>query len=127
MKSKWKAIGFCGLFLCGEGVISPVFAQEKSCAEQFSLQAGAIVSDGFTGERLGRGVVAVRLSPDTVMIGWRYLPADPLRVAFNVYRDEQLLTRQPVAVSTQFFDSNPSQAEACYEVRPVVQGKEELQ
>ena len=127
MKSKWKAIGFCGLFLCGEGVISPVFAQEKSCAEQFSLQAGAIVSDGFTGERLGRGVVAVRLSPDTVMIGWRYLPADPLRVAFNVYRDGQLLTRQPVAVSTQFFDSNPSQAQSCYEVRPVVDGKEELQ
>ena len=117
MKNGWKTVLFCGLLLYMACVISSVAAQGKP-------RVGAGVSDGNAGERLGRGVVAVRLSPDTVLVGWRYLSADPLRVAFNVYRDGQLLTRQPVAVSTQFFDSNPSQTESCYEVCPVVDGKE---
>lgn len=75
-------------------------------------------------ERLGRGVVAVRTSPDTVSVGWRYLSSDPLEVAFHVYRDGKRMTRKPVAVSTQFFDRNSSTKEARYEVRPVVDGKE---
>ena len=78
-----------------------------------------------TGERLGRGVVAIRTSTDTVMVGWRYLSADPVQVGFNVYRDGHLLTPEPVRTSTQFFDRNPSSAATRYEVRPVVNGKED--
>lgn len=90
--------------------------------------AGAYAADGGSRqagvERLGRGAVAVRTSPDTVMVGWRYLSSDPLRVAFNVYRDGERLTPEPVAVSTQFFDPNASTRAARYEVRPVVDGRE---
>ena len=78
-----------------------------------------------TGEQLGRGVVAIRTSTDTVMVGWRYLSADPVQVGFNVYRDGHLLTPEPVRTSTQFFDRNPSSAATRYEVRPVVNGKED--
>ena len=78
-----------------------------------------------TGERLGRGVVAIRTSTDTVMVGWRYISADPVQVGFNVYRDGHLLTPEPVRTSTQFFDRNPSSAATRYEVRPVVNGKED--
>lgn len=117
MKNGWKTVLFCGFLLYMACVVSSVAAQGKP-------RVGAGVSDGNADERLGRGVVAVRLSPDTVLVGWRYLSADPLRVAFNVYRDGQLLTPQPVAVSTQFYDRNPSRAVARYEVCPVVDGKE---
>lgn len=90
--------------------------------------AGVYAADGGSRqagvERLGRGAVAVRTSPDTVMVGWRYLSSDPLRVAFNVYRDGERLTPEPVAVSTQFFDPNASTRAARYEVRPVVDGRE---
>ncbi len=78
-----------------------------------------------TEERLGRGVVAVRTSPDTVMVSWRYLSADPVGTAFNVYRDGRLVTPKPVAVSTQFYDYNPSRDKAVYEVRVINEGREE--
>lgn len=74
--------------------------------------------------KCGRGVVAVRMSPDTVMIGWRYLSSDPLDVVFNIYRDGVLLNPRPLSVSTQFYDGLPAECAALYEVRPVVSGKE---
>ena len=77
-----------------------------------------------TREHLGRGAVAVRLSADTVMVGWRYLSSDSLETTFNVYRDGLLVTPVPVTVSTQFFDYNPSRGKAVYEVRPVLDGQE---
>ncbi len=74
--------------------------------------------------RLGRGVAAVRVSPDTVMVGWRYLSSDAMETVFNVYRDGRLVTPVPVAVSTQFYDYNPSRKRVTYEVRPVSNGRE---
>lgn len=78
----------------------------------------------FTHERLGRGVVAVRVSPDTVLVGWRYLSSDPLHTLYNIYRDGKLVTTEPIGVSTQYYDRNVSAAQAVYEVRPVVDGQE---
>ncbi len=113
MKNNFKKILGCMLALGLGCAVEPVGAY---AADGGSPQAGV--------ERLGRGAVAVRTSPDTVMVGWRYLSSDPLRVAFNVYRDGERLTPEPVAVSTQFFDPNASTRAARYEVRPVVDGRE---
>ena len=104
---KWKTVGVGLMLSAGWG-----------------FGGSVAVSASGTGEMLGRGAVAVRVSPDTVMVGWRYLSSDPLGAAFNVYRDGLLVTPRPVAVSTQFYDYNPSRAEAFYEVRPVVDGRE---
>jgi rhamnogalacturonan endolyase len=37
-------------------------------------------------ENLGRGVIAIRASENTVYIGWRLLGTDPSEIGFNVYR-----------------------------------------
>lgn len=113
MKNNFKKILGCMLALGLGCAVEPAGAY---AADGGSRQAGV--------ERLGRGAVAVRTSPDTVMVGWRYLSSDPLRVAFNVYRDGERLTPEPVAVSTQFLDPNASTRAARYEVRPVVDGRE---
>lgn len=113
MKNNFNKILGCMLALGLGCAVEPAGAY---AADDGSRQAGV--------ERLGRGAVAVRTSPDTVMVGWRYLSSDPLRVAFNVYRDGERLTPEPVAVSTQFFDPNASTWAARYEVRPVVDGRE---
>lgn len=72
-----------------------------------------------TGEQLGRGVVAVRMTPDTVMVGWRYLSGDAPTAGFDVFRDGVKVNDKPVTVSTTFYDYNPSSAMACYMVRLV--------
>lgn len=78
-----------------------------------------------TYEHLGRGVVAVRLSPDTVIVGWRYLSSDPLHTLYNIYRNGKRINKDPVGVSTQYYDLNTSVEESVYEVRPCVDGKED--
>ena len=75
-------------------------------------------------EKLGRGVVAIRESPSTVVVSWRYLSSDPMETAFNVYRGGKKLTAQPVVTGTLFRDENSSLETAAYEVRPVLKGKE---
>ena len=75
-------------------------------------------------EKLGRGVVAIRENPSTVVVSWRYLSSDPIETAFNIYRDGKKLTSQPIVTGTLFRDENSSQKAAVYEVRPVVKGKE---
>lgn len=75
-------------------------------------------------EKLGRGVVAIRENPSTVVVSWRYLSSDPMETAFNIYRDGKKLTSQPIVTGTLFRDENSSQKAAVYEVRPVVKGKE---
>ena len=112
MKKIIRDVFACGLALCWIGATSSLSLIRKG--------------EGVTDRRLGRGLAAVRVNPDTVMVCWRYLSSDPLHTEFNVYRDGLLVTPEPVAVSTQFFDRNPSRKEAEYEVRPVVDGKETL-
>ncbi len=112
-----------GLFAVGTARPAAVRESGTGCARAGEREDAPPSS--ATGERLGRGTVAVRISPDTVMVSWRYLSSDPAGTAFNVYRDGRLVTPEPVAVSTQFYDCNPSREKAAYEVRPVVDGREE--
>lgn len=75
-------------------------------------------------EKLGRGVIAIRENESDVIVSWRYLSSDPIKTAFNVYRNGEKLTEHPVSTGTLFRDHNPSNASATYEVRPVLKGKE---
>ena len=70
-------------------------------------------------ERLNRGVVAFRTSPDSVCVQWRYLECDPLDVSFEVLRNGQLIARRPANTSTFLMDYYPVTEEAIYQVRPV--------
>ena len=75
-------------------------------------------------ENLGRGVVAIRKDASTVTISWRYLSSDPMDTEFNVYRNGEKITSQPVSTGTLYNDAYTSRNAATYEVRPVVKGKE---
>lgn len=80
-------------------------------------------------ENLGRGVIALRQSPDSVFVSWRLLGTDPDGMAFNLYRttnnkaaklNDKLLTG-----ATNFIDTKADFTQAnAYFVRPVVKGKE---
>ena len=125
MKNNLRKTCVCISALCMVGAVWPVAMQEKDAVSVSAVRKPeARASFSATGERLGRGAVAVRLSPDTVMVSWRYLSSDPVRTVFNVYRDGLLVTPKPVAVSTQFYDYNPSRGKSVYEVRPMIDGRE---
>ena len=70
-------------------------------------------------ERLNRGTVAIRTSPDSVLVSWRYLESDPLDVTFEVLRNGKIIGRRSKAEPTLFMDYNPASEEATYTVRPV--------
>lgn len=69
-------------------------------------------------EPLGRGVVAVRESPEKVNVSWRYLSRDPEDQTFDVYRDGKKLNSKPIKDVTFFSDSYSGDDAAVYEVRP---------
>jgi rhamnogalacturonan endolyase len=96
----------------------------------FFVAASAIAQRQM--ENLGRGVVAVRKSTDSVFISWRMFGTDPDNVAFNIYRitgnNKTITTKlnnQPVTLSTTFIDTKAdfSQKNAYY-VRSVIRGLE---
>lgn len=68
-------------------------------------------------EKLDRGVVAVRESPDSVAISWRYKSSDPDNQTFDIYRDGKKLNKKPLADATFFKDAYKGSAAARYEVR----------
>lgn len=70
-------------------------------------------------EALDRGVVAVRLPGDKVAVSWRILSDDHKHEAFDVYRNGERLTAQPMTKGGAFFiDEKPLKNEdATYEVR----------
>ena len=74
--------------------------------------------DKIQKENLGRGVIAVRQSQSEVFVAWRYLNTDPQNVAFNVYRDGQLITPSPIKNVTWFVDETPAKGTSTYEVKP---------
>ena len=94
----------CCAFLCG-GSISAL-AQANYDFSKLKM------------EPLGRGVVAVRESPDKVNVSWRYLSQDPESQAFDVYRDGKKINKQPIKDATFFTDNYKGSGSAVYEVRP---------
>jgi hypothetical protein len=73
-------------------------------------------------EKLGRGVIAVRMNADEVFVTWRYLSKDVRLTSFNVYRDGKKLNEYPVSEATYFIDKN--KGGGVYTVKPIADGKE---
>ncbi|MCD7721984.1 MAG: rhamnogalacturonan lyase [Prevotellaceae bacterium] len=70
-------------------------------------------------ERLDCGVVAYRISEDSVVVSWRYLREDPQDISFAVYKNGKRKAIVPARHSTTWTDANPSKKPTTYEVRPV--------
>jgi rhamnogalacturonan endolyase len=82
-------------------------------------------------ENLGRGVIAVHKSADSVFVSWRMLGTEPQEIAFNLYRKTGnaaavKLNKTPIAESTNYEDAkvNFSQPNT-YFVKPVLKGVEQ--
>jgi hypothetical protein len=75
-------------------------------------------------EKLDRGIVAVRTSPEEVFISWRLLAADPAGTGFNLYRGNEKLNRK-LLLTTNIIDKTLS--DEIYSVRAVIRGKEQMQ
>lgn len=69
-------------------------------------------------ENLGRGVAAVRESPEKVNISWRYLSQDPESQSFDIYRNGKKINKTPITETTFFTDSYKGSESAFYEVKP---------
>jgi rhamnogalacturonan endolyase len=75
-------------------------------------------------EKLGRGLIAIRQSSQTVCVSWRYLSSDSTNTGFHVYRNEQRLTNTPVMKTTCYYDKYAGNGPIEYRVEPVSpQGK----
>ncbi len=82
-------------------------------------------------EQLGRGLVAIHEGDSRVFVSWRLLATDPPATGFHVYRrtaggSPEKLTAEPLSGPTHFLDAaTPLDQPLVYEVRPVVDGKEQ--
>ncbi len=76
-------------------------------------------------EVLGRGVVAIRTSTDSVAILWRSLANDDPAMKFSLYRNGKRITKQPLDGATFYADKWTDTHQTTYEVRPVLNGKEQ--
>ncbi|KAL4736551.1 hypothetical protein BDV11DRAFT_172829 [Aspergillus similis] len=93
---------------------------------------GASAQDPRPMENLGRGVVAVRASADSVLVTWRLLGLDTSNIGFNVYRavgsnEAEKLNEEVLAADTgtNFLDTTADPAdENTYFIRPVLDGEE---
>lgn len=75
-------------------------------------------------ERLGRGVIAIRETPSSVAVSWRYLSTDPMNESFDVYRDGQKVNAHPLKTATFYQDSYQGTEAALYTVKAVKGGTE---
>ncbi|MEI6950023.1 rhamnogalacturonan lyase [Paraflavisolibacter sp. H34] len=81
-------------------------------------------------EHLGRGVVALRSAPDSVVVSWRLLATDADDISFNLYRSTAngqpvKLNSRPLTQSTFFVDTHFDTTRANgYFVKPLLGGKE---
>ncbi|MGI8489551.1 rhamnogalacturonan lyase [Pectobacterium sp. S5] len=78
-------------------------------------------------ELLDRGLFAFKSSKH-VFLSWRLFATDPENIAFNLYRDGQLINPSPLSTTTNFIDPD-GKADSTYAIRPVikgVEGKEEI-
>lgn len=80
-------------------------------------------------ERLGRGVVALRVDQNKVFVSWRILATDPANVAFNLYRqvgdrEPVKINKKPIKVTNFLDDSVDFGRPVSYFVRTVIDGEE---
>jgi rhamnogalacturonan endolyase len=94
------------------------------------FSSGVIAQPGYDysklkREKLGRGVVAIKKEEQNNFISWRYLTSDPVNVAFNVYKNGNRINKEPVGTATCFEDRSLTKGPSKYEVRAIIDGKEQ--
>ena len=75
-------------------------------------------------EHLGRGVIAIRENPSTVVVSWRYLSSDPVDESFDVYRNGRKLNKRPIRNATFFHDTYKGKEAVLYTVKTVKSKRE---
>jgi rhamnogalacturonan endolyase len=90
----------------------------------FIVQAAACAQPAYDftklqREKLGRGVIAIRQSSETVCVSWRYLSSDPTDTGFHVYRNGKRLTDKPVTSATCYYDNHAAGSPAEYRIEPI--------
>lgn len=80
-------------------------------------------------EKFGRGTIAICQTNGSVFVGWRLLGTDPDDVAFNIYRETDMLTSKlnesPITNVTYFVDDTADLTRVNrYIIRPVIGGAE---
>lgn len=82
-------------------------------------------------ERLGRGVVAVRMPGDSVFISWRILGNEPENITFNIYRQcgtekPFKINKRPISDCTNYIDADANLAkDNSYSVEPLLNGRKQ--
>jgi rhamnogalacturonan endolyase len=107
----------------GENRGARVAAAALLCATALSSAGGSALAAARRMEALDRGLVAVPAVDGGVLVSWRLLGDEPVRTAFNLYRDGVKLNGAPLAGPTDFVDK-AGDASATYTVRAVIGGKE---
>lgn len=74
-------------------------------------------------EKLDRGLVAVS-TDNGVFLSWRMFGTDPDNIAFNVYRNGNIVNSSPITGATNMTDDQGSSGDT-YTVRPVIGGEEQ--
>lgn len=72
-------------------------------------------------EKLDRGLVAVRVNPSEVYLGWRLFNEDPENIGFNLYKDGLLCNETPIVKTTNFIDN--STGNGVYSLEAVWEGQ----
>ena len=106
-----------------KGEFSPPMRGEK---DPFPARSTGYNPRKLQMENLGRGVVAVRMGEEgrDVWVSWRYRSIDPTNICFDVYRNGEKITSEPIANATWFLDKDAWKGAAIeYEVRPVVRSQ----
>ncbi len=97
----------------------------------FEVGGGTQPPGGRRMESLGRGVVAVRSSSNSVLVSWRLLGLDPAGIGFHVYRSAGggaavRLNPSVLTGGTNLVDSTANLAQSnAYHVRAVIGGVEQ--
>lgn len=68
-------------------------------------------------EHLGRGVIAIRENPSTVVVSWRYLSSDSMDESFDIYRNGKKVNHHPLKNATFFQDAYLGTESALYTVK----------
>ncbi|WP_186579653.1 rhamnogalacturonan lyase family protein [Aquibacillus kalidii] len=74
-------------------------------------------------EDITRDPVAVK-TEEGVFVSWRMLGTDPANIGFNLYRDGEKITSDPITERTNFVDKD-GKNDSVYEIQPLINGQEQ--
>lgn len=118
-----------GAMMNAESVSEGMMQLKKCQLKKYLLKKFPEVTTARRMEYLNRGVVAVRMPGDSVLIGWRLFATDPEEIVFNVYRQSGAgkpvkLNQTPVSDCTDFIDASANlKTDNSWFIIPVLNGK----